>query len=178
MPNNNGMSFEWLQVQTSSKALIKKYENHSFMQMPKTGEYSGYTYSLFNNRVTKINGDDNNILVKLGSDESIEIRNKEGNKITLKAKDFLKEIENQEDKDYISSKSNYQLHLSKDALVAEYAASYMFTTPLNCEYTNKVYFLSKSLVERQEVRANRNLLPKRKLNRRRKLIPMTLTKAR
>ena len=42
---------KWLTAKVPHEAVIQTNENRSFMRMPLDGQYAGYTYNMFNNRI-------------------------------------------------------------------------------------------------------------------------------
>jgi len=142
MPDNEQTKNKWITVNVSQQALIKRYDKNSYMRMPLTGEYAGYTYNVFNNRIK-----DSHQLVDLESDgrelsyqllfvenEVIKIKNKDEKEITFTVNEFKEIVDGTSNKDYVNvknydEKSWFIIDAPKESIVAEYPNSTRFMTP-------------------------------------------------
>lgn len=135
---------EWIKVNVSDEALISKYEKHSFMRMPATSKYDGYTYNIFNDRITKgimttdIQSDsrETSLVIRMPEDEEILLKNGDGEEVVLTAKEFKEIVHETASKEYerrtrVSKKGNEwtSIIVPREALLGVYEKSSLFTTP-------------------------------------------------
>ena len=77
----------WLKINVPTSALIRKYDNHSFLRMPTSHEeYGGYTYNMFNSRIkqgrmiTDLQSDSRELCLELIVEENEQIILRNGDK--------------------------------------------------------------------------------------------------
>ena len=91
---------KWNEIFVSKDALIKKYGNSSLLKMPKNSEYSDYVYYMFNNRIKESDNQSGTYKLLLLNDESVKLRNRNGDIIELTPEEFSKVVNNTSDDDY------------------------------------------------------------------------------
>ncbi len=162
---NGETESKWLKATVSKDAIIKTYETHTFIRMPETGEYKGYTYNIFNNRIKQTTqltdlqsdtretalelsiGKADYVLLRLGDDE-----------VELTAEEFVEAVDKTENKDYVRDKSNYtSIKVPQEAAIATYEQSTLLRMPNDGEYKGYVYFIPNSLI-REDSDSENNLV--------------------
>lgn len=91
---------KWNEIFVSKDALIKKYDNSSLLKMPKNSEYSDYVYYMFNNRIKESDNQSGTYKLLLLNDESVKLRNRNGDIIELSPEEFSKVVNNTSAEDY------------------------------------------------------------------------------
>ena len=91
---------KWNEIFVSKDALIKKYDNSSLLKMPKNSEYSDYVYYMFNNRIKESDNQSGTYKLLLLNDESVKLRNRNGDIIELTPEEFWKVVNNTSAEDY------------------------------------------------------------------------------
>lgn len=91
---------KWNEIFVSKDALIKKYDNSSLLKMPKNSEYSDYVYYMFNNRIKESDNQSGTYKLLLLNDESVKLRNRNGDIIELTPEEFSKVVNNTSAEDY------------------------------------------------------------------------------
>lgn len=150
---------KWLSVKVSRQALIASYKKHSFMRMPNTSKYAGYTYNMFNNRIK-----DSRQLVDLQSDgrelcyelllrteETVLLKNSNGDEVVLTAQEFKTAAGNSSDKEYEyhrnEDKAWVKISLPREAMRGMYEHSTMFILPNTIDKASHSYFIPNNFAE-------------------------------
>lgn len=153
---------EWIKVNVSDEALINKYEKHSFMRMPTTSEYDGYTYNIYNDRISKgimttdLQSDsrETSLFIRLSEDEKVLLKNKEGNEVVLTAKEFKAIVDETASKEYerkVSGASKNgndwtSIILPRESVLGMYEKSVLFATP-NSKMSNCSFYVPNAFVD-------------------------------
>ena len=144
---------KWITVLTAKDALIKKYDKSSLMRMPTTGEYAGYTYFLFNDRIkdayqtTDIQSDSRELAysLRLGEKETVLIKNMEEDKeVELSAEEFNNLVDGKTSQDYIrqhdGDKTKWTtVNVPSEAMLGNYENSSLFIMPNNSKVKGSFY---------------------------------------
>ena len=144
---------KWITVLTAKDALIKKYEKSSLMRMPTTGEYAGYTYFLFNDRIkdayqtTDIQSDSRELAysLRLGEKETVLIKNLEEDKeVELTVEQFENLVGNKTSSDYARQGENGQtrwttVNVPSEAMLGHYENSSLFVLPNQSQVKGSFY---------------------------------------
>lgn len=91
---------KWNEIFVSKDALINKYDNSSLLKMPKNSEYSDYVYYMFNNRIKESDNQSGTYKLLLLNDETVKLRNRNGDIIELTSEEFSKVVNNTSAEDY------------------------------------------------------------------------------
>lgn len=97
----------WLKIIVSEQALIRRYEQNSFMKMPN-GKYAGYTYNVKNSRIKdatllvdmQSDGRERALAFVVGADEKVTLT-KNGQKIILTGAEFRDVVDSTASSDYV-----------------------------------------------------------------------------
>lgn len=150
---------KWLTAKVSKQALIAQYEKHSFMRMPTTGEYAGYTYNMFNNRIKEsrqlvdMQSDGRELCYELvlRADDTVVLKDDSGDEVHLTTQEFQAAVDGTSDKDYEyrrdESKQWVKIGLPREAMRGMYEHSTMFVLPNTVEETSHSYFIPNSFAE-------------------------------
>ncbi len=147
----------WLTAKVPYEAVIQTREKHSFMRMPLNGDYSGYTYNLFNNRIknstriTDIQSDSREQCLELvvAEDEEILLR-KDDEEVVLGGKDFIQAVDNTFTEDYERQREGAEwtnISVPRDAMRGIYDQSTLFSMPTNGEYNGYSYYVPNVFVD-------------------------------
>lgn len=150
---------KWLDMYVSRDALIKTYEKHSFMRMPE-GEYKGYTYNVFNDRMKQstmlvdMQSDTRELAyrIRLAEDESVVIRNRDDGEVTFTANEFRELVNGKGSEAYLrKSDENEQkwttIKVPQDALRGVYEKSALFAMPQTSELKGYSYYVPNNFVK-------------------------------
>ena len=144
---------KWINVLTSRDAFIKKYDKSSFMRMPLSGDYSGYTYFLYNDRIKNatqiadLESDSREFAysLRIGEDETIRIENRETeDMVELSAEEFNEAVGGTTSKDYVryndkGEKRWTTMSVPSVAMRGTYDKSAVFIMPNNAEFKGSFY---------------------------------------
>ncbi len=154
----------WIEVIVSQDAVIKKYDKSSFMRMPTSGMYSGYTYNIFNDRIKRTTQ-----LADLQSDSrelALKIRLKENEVILLydrdteeekqlTASEFKSVVHGTLDKDYVrktdeNDKMWTTISVPRDAIRGEYEKSVLIAMPKTSEIAGYCFYVPNVFVREDD----------------------------
>ena len=98
---------EWVTVKVSQNAVIKRYDKHSFMRMPK-GDYGDCTYNVYNDRmkrstqITDLQSDSRELCYELKFDktENVILKNQNGDETVLSFEKFKEIVDGTTNADY------------------------------------------------------------------------------
>ena len=127
------------------------------MRMPLDGQYAGYTYNMFNNRIkqstrmTDIQSDSRETCLELvvAEDDEIWLR-KDGETVILTGKDFVEEVDDTYAENYERKHDESawtRIAVPNDAMRGIYEQSTLFSMPTNGEYNGYSYYLPNVFVE-------------------------------
>ena len=155
MPQNENTENKkkWINVLTSRDALLKKYEKSSLMRMPLSGDYSGYTYFLFNDRIKNatqiadMQSDSRELAysLRIGENATIVIQDRDkGDEKELTAEEFQKAVGGKTSKDYVRYNEEGEVRwttmsVPSNAMIGDYEKSTLFLMPNNAEFKGSFY---------------------------------------
>ena len=98
---------EWVTVKVSQNAVIKRYDKHGFMRMPK-GYYGDCTYNVYNDRmkrgtqITDLQSDSRELCFELRFDktENVVLKNQNGDETVLSFEKFKEIVDGTTNADY------------------------------------------------------------------------------
>lgn len=154
----------WIEVIVSQDAVIKKYDKSSFMKMPTSGMYSGFTYNIYNDHIKRTTQ-----LADLQSDSrelALKIRLKENEVILLydrdteeekqlTASEFKSVVNGTLDKDYVrktdeNDKMWTTISVPREAIRGEYEKSVLFAMPKTSEIAGYSFYVPTVFVREDE----------------------------
>ncbi len=160
MPDNE--KTKWIEVTVSQDARIKKYEKASFMRMPVSSEYSGYTYNIFNDRIKNstqiadLQSDSHELAYNIRLKESeVVLIHKDDDEKQLSATEFKNLVHRTLDKDYVrkSDENDKQwttISVPRDAIRGEYEKSTLFAMPKDTEIAGYAFYVPNAFVREDE----------------------------
>lgn len=168
----NNIKPKWVSIKVSHSALIKRYDNYSFLRMPNGSEYEGYAYSIFNNRIHEsrqladLQSDDHELCYEFRMPETATVRLvKPGEEdINLTAAEFKKLVGGTTDKDYQratnsgNEKKWYSIHIPQEAIRGEYEKSTLFSVPDSSEFKGSVFYAPSSMVKEDKEKQDGSLI--------------------
>ena len=147
----------WIRVNVSQEALIKTYEKHSFMRMPETSEYAGYTYNVFNNHIKEsrqiadMQSDSRELSYELifDEDEIILLKTRDGDEVELTATEFKEATGGSTAKDYVRKDSDndrkwLSVNVPQDASRGSYENASLFVLPNKGELAGYSFYVPNS----------------------------------
>ena len=147
---------KWYEIFVPKDALIKRYNKSSLMRMPSSNkEYADYSYYVFNNRIKEsrqlvdMQSDSRELCYKisLSEGEVVNLRNRDGDEVELKAEEFASLVNHTSDKDYErEEKSRVAVDIPRDALIKAYDNSSLFRAPNGTKFAGYAYYLPNSVV--------------------------------
>ena len=162
MPTNENEQNKkkWVTVTTAEDARIKEYEHSTLMRMPTSGEYAGYTYFIFNDRIrrstqiTDLQSDSRELAVALRFKEgdTILIRDRENDKeVELTLEQFTDLVGGKTNKDYIRVQESNEkkwttINVPSEAMLGSYENSSLFATPNNSEFKNSSFYVPNAFI--------------------------------
>ncbi|MCH5165087.1 MAG: DUF3849 domain-containing protein [Clostridiales bacterium] len=160
MPENQKTN--WIEVTLSQDSVIQRYDKASFMRMPTTGEYSGYVYNIFNDRIKKstqiadLQSDSRELAytIRLKENEIVSIH-KDGDEKQLSATEYKNLVHGTLDKDYFrksdeNDKMWTTISVPRDAILGEYEKSTLFAMPKNSEIAGYAFYVPNNFVREDE----------------------------
>ena len=156
----------WLKINVPTSALIRKYDNHSFLRMPTSHEeYGGYTYNMFNSRIkqgrmiTDLQSDSRELCLELivEENEQIILRNGDKEKIVT-GLEFEKLVRGTLDKDYEIPKSYNEmvtLSVPVESRIGKYESSSLFVLPNYSKYKGQDFYIPNRFVEDDKLKDGR-----------------------
>jgi hypothetical protein len=152
----------WLKVNIAKEALIKQYDDTSFMKMPPNSEYADYTYNIFNSRIKEstqiadLKSDSREPCLQILLKETDEIRlaNKKKETKTLTAREFYEVVGGKTSKDYQTKQSDdkewFSVNMPEEAMLGSYDDSSLFQMPNKPETAGFSFYVPNSLISRDE----------------------------
>jgi N12 class adenine-specific DNA methylase len=151
----------WLKVNIAKEALIKKYDDTSFMRMPKSKpEYADYTYNLYNSRIKEstqiydLQSDSREpcLQVLLKETDNIRLTNKKKETLTLTAREFYEIVGGTTSKDYRTKQSDgkqwFSVNMPEEAMLGSYDDSSLFQMPNKPETAGFSFYVPNALISR------------------------------
>lgn len=147
----------WIKVNVAQEALIKTYEKHSFMRMPETSEYAGYTYNVFNNRIkdsrqiADLNSDSRELCYELlfAEGDVVTLKTRDGDEVELTAAEFKEAADGSISKDYIRKEDEnnrkwLNINVPQDATRGTYENASLFVLPNKGELAGYSFYVPNS----------------------------------
>lgn len=156
--NQNEMRY--LKVRVATDALIKQYPTSSLFRMPTSGEYAGYAYYIFNDKIkqsrqiTDLRSDSRELCYELSvrPEQEIELRKKgdDEDRIVLTAEQFVKAVDGTANKDYETQGNTDKKWLNtsvpQEAFRKEYDNSVLFVMPNKEDFGGLSYFIPSGFI--------------------------------
>lgn len=157
---------KYLRITLPEEAVIQKYENHTFLKMPETSKYKGYTYNVYNNllknsrRLVDLQSEGWELCLAMNIAEDSTIVIKKGTEeITLTATQFSNIVNGTNKEEYKVEKNWFYINLPKKALITKYDESALFSMPK--PYQDFSFYIPLKLINETEKNENIQLmLPK------------------
>ena len=159
MPDNEQTKKGWTTFNVSRNAVIKRYDKHSFMRMPETSEYAGYTYNVYNSLIEESrqlvdmesDGRELSYKIKFAPNTVVVIKNKEGDEKKFTAEEFKEIVDGTSNQDYVSIKDYdertwYTMHVPKESIISEYEKSTRFIMPNRAMLKGYTFFLPNGFI--------------------------------
>ncbi len=156
----NQNEIRYLKVRVATDALIKQYPTSSLFRMPTGGEYAGYAYYIFNDKIkqsrqiTDLRSDSRELCYELSvrPEQEIELRKKgdDGDRIVLSAEQFVKAVDGTANKDYETQGNTDKKWLStsvpQESFRKEYDNSVLFVMPNKEDFGGLSYFIPSGFI--------------------------------
>lgn len=164
---------EYIKVNVADNALVGSTNMGSVFKMPDNGEYAGYDYFVFKDKIkrsrqiTDLKSDSRELCYELTlrKDFGIDIykgRNGDEELITLTAEEFKKAVDGTTSKDYErqndDDKKWFTASIPIDALKRELADNSVFYTPHKENFGGMTYLIPNAFIREDEQSHNGNLL--------------------
>ena len=151
--NNAQNQTEWVNVLTAQDARIKEYDKSTLMRMPTSGEYAGYTYFIFNDRIkratqiTDMQSDSRELALSLRfkEDDVVLIKNLDkDDEVELTVNEFIEQVGGKTNKDYIREREDDQkkwtnINVPAEAMLGSYEKSSLFVLPNKSDIQGSFY---------------------------------------
>ncbi len=160
MPENEKP--KWIEVTVSQDAVIRTYDKASYMRMPTSGEYNGYVYNIFNDRIKKatqiadLQSDSREIAytIRLKENEVVLIH-KDDEEKQLSATEFKNLVHGTLDKDYVrktdeNDKQWTTISVPREAIRGEYEKRTLFVMPKFTEIAGYAFYVPNAFVKEDE----------------------------
>jgi hypothetical protein len=152
----------WVMVNVSDDARIGKFEKHSFMMMPTSSAYKGYTYNVYNDRIengtlindTQSDSRELSLRIRFYENELVTLRDSAGTETEIPIEEFKAIVDGTTEKDYIreSKKGNdwSSVIIPRAAMLGMYAKSALFALPSSRMSDCSFYVPNKFVDENKE----------------------------
>ena len=152
---------EYTKINVANDAFIKKSGIGSVFKMPTNGEYAGFAYFMFNDKIkpsrqiADLKSDSQELCYELSVRDNAEIdifkrRGDEEELLTLTAEEFKKAVGGTTNKDYETSKSDdikwFATSIPQEAFRREYDNSMLFVLPNKDDFGGMTYFIPSVFV--------------------------------
>lgn len=160
MPENEKPN--WIKVTVSQDAVIRTYDKASYMRMPTSGEYNGYVYNIFNDRIKKatqiadLQSDSRELAYTIWLKENeVVLIHKDDDEKQLSATEFKNLVHGTLDKDYFrkadeSDKQWTTISVPRDAIRGEYEKRTLFAMPNFTEIAGYAFYVPNVFVKEDE----------------------------
>ncbi len=162
MPQNENTQNQtkWVNVLTAQDARIKQYDKSTLMRMPTTGEYNGYTYFIFNDRIkpatqiTDLQSDSRELALSLRfkEDDVVLIKNLDkDDEVELTVNEFSELVGGKTNKDYIRAKDDNEtkwttINVPSEAMLGSYENSSLFAMPTKSDMKGNSFYVPNVFV--------------------------------
>ena len=152
---------EYTKINVANDAFIKKSGVGSVFKMPTNGEYAGFTYYMFNDKIrpsrqlVDLQSDSRELCYELSvrEDREIELRKGYGDNeqiVVLTAEEFKEAVGGTTNKDYETSRNDdtkwFATSIPQEAFRREYDNSMLFVLPNKDDYGGMTYFIPSVFV--------------------------------
>ena len=152
---------EYTKINVANDAFIKKSGVGSVFKMPTNGEYAGFAYFMFNDKIkpsrqiADLKSDSQELCYELSVRDNAEIdlfkrRGDDEEVVTLTAEEFKKAVGGTTNKDYETSKSDdikwFATSIPQEAFRREYDNSMLFVLPNKDDFGGMTYFIPSVFV--------------------------------
>ena len=152
---------EYMKIKVANDAFIAKSGMGSVFRMPVNGEYAGYAYFVFNDKIKSsrqlvdMQSDTRELCYELSVKENAEIdlfkrRGDDEEVVTLTAEEFRKAVDGTTNKDYETNRSDsamwFASSIPQEAFRREYKNSMLFVLPNKDEFGGMTYFIPSAFV--------------------------------
>ena len=146
---------DWQKARVSKQALIERYENHSFLRMPSSGDYARYTYNIYNNRIKEgrytddLQSDSKSLCLEilLKPDETVRLSN-HGDEVVLSAAEFIAAVDRTFDRDYERVEREFlSIKIPQEAMLGMYEKSALFRMPKSADIAGYSFYIPNSMIE-------------------------------
>lgn len=151
----------YTKIKVASDAFIKRSGMGSVFRMPENGEYAGFAYFMFNDKIkpsrqiADLKSDSQELCYELSVRDNAEIdlfkrHGDDEEVVTLTAEEFKKAVGGTTNKDYETSKSDdikwFATSIPQEAFRREYDNSMLFVLPNKDDFGGMTYFISSVFV--------------------------------
>ena len=151
----------YTKIKVASDAFIKRSGMGSVFRMPENGEYAGFAYFMFNDKIkpsrqiADLKSDSQELCYELSVRDNAEIdlfkrRGDDEEVVTLTAEEFKKAVDGTTNKDYETSKSDdikwFATSIPQEAFRREYDNSMLFVLPNKDDFGGMTYFIPSVFV--------------------------------
>ena len=151
----------YTKIKVASDAFIKRSGMGSVFRMPEKGEYAGFAYFMFNDKIkpsrqiADLKSDSQELCYELSVRDNAEIdifkrRGDEEELLTLTAEEFKKAVGGTTNKDYETSRNDdtkwFATSIPQEAFRREYDNSMLFVLPNKDDYGGMTYFIPSVFV--------------------------------
>ena len=151
----------YTKIKVASDAFIKRSGMGSVFRMPENGEYAGFAYFMFNDKIkpsrqiADLKSDSQELCYELSVRDNAEIdifkrRGDDEEVVTLSAKEFKKAVGGTTNKDYETSRSDdtkwFATSIPQEAFRREYDNSMLFVLPNKDDFGGMTYFIPSVFV--------------------------------
>lgn len=161
MPENEKP--KWLNITVSADARIKVNKKTSFMRMPTSGKYNGYTYNFYNDKIkdstqiADLQSDSRELALalRIREDDTVLLKNRDDDEIELTATEFKNAVHGTLDKDYVrkadeNDKQWTTISVPRDAIRGEYEKRTLFAMPKFTEIAGYAFYVPNVFVKEDE----------------------------
>lgn len=151
----------YTKVKVASDAFIKRSGMGSVFRMPENGEYAGFAYFMFNDKIkpsrqiADLKSDSQELCYELSVRDNAEIdifkrRGDDEEVVTLTAEEFKKAVSGTTNKDYETRRSDdtkwFTTSIPQEAFRREYDNSMLFVLPNKDDFGGMTYFIPSVFV--------------------------------
>ena len=151
----------YTKIKVASDAFIKRSGMGSVFRMPEKGEYAGFAYFMFNDKIkpsrqiADLKSDSQELCYELSVRDNAEIdifkrRGDDEEVVTLTAEEFKKAVGGTTNKDYETSRSDdtkwFATSIPQEAFRKEYPKSMLFVLPNKQDFGGMSFFIPSAFV--------------------------------
>lgn len=151
----------YTKIKVASDAFIKRSGMGSVFRMPEKGEYAGFAYFMFNDKIkpsrqiADLKSDSQELCYELSVRDNAEIdifkrRGDDEEVVTLTAEEFKKAVDGTTNKDYKTSRNDdtkwFATSIPQEAFRREYDNSMLFVLPNKDDFGGMTYFIPSVFV--------------------------------